>query len=65
MINHLIGLGKVFDKKELNILITLTTTTLFEKFTKHELKINRLKDLENVERKTKSLALKKHCIGRK
>ena len=80
IVNHLIRLGKQFDKEELNIkifkcldrswqpklttisetrdLTTLTTTTLFGKLREHELEITRLKEMETVEKKTRSLALK-------
>jgi len=80
LLNHLIGLGKQFDKEELNIkilkclyrswqpkvtaismikdLTTLTTTTLFSKLREHELKITRLKEIESVEKKSRSLVLK-------
>jgi len=80
IVNHLIGLGKQFDKEELNIkilkcldscwqpkvtvisetrdLTTLTTITLFGKLREHELEMTRLKEIENVEKKCRSLALK-------
>jgi len=80
IVNHLIGLGKQFDKEELNIkilkcldrswqpkltaisetrdLTTLTTTTLFGKLREHEVEMTRLKEMETVEKKTRSLALK-------
>ena len=82
--NHLIGLGKQFDKEELNIkilkcldrswqpkvtaisetrdLITLTTAALFGKLREHELEMIRLKEMETVEKKTKSLAFKTRTI---
>jgi len=80
IVNHLIRLGKKFDKEELNIkilkcldrswqpkvtaisetrdLTTLTTTTLFGKLREHELEMTRLKEMEIVEKKSRSLALK-------
>jgi len=80
IVNHLIELGKQFDKEELNIkilkcldrswqpkvtaisetrdLTTLTTTTLFGKLREHEIEMTRLKEMETVEKKTRSLALK-------
>jgi len=39
-------------------LTTLTTTTLFGKLREHELEMTRLKEMEIVEKKSKSLALK-------
>jgi len=81
IINHLIGLGKQFNKEEMNIkilkcldrswqpkvtaisetrdLTTLTTIALFGKLREHELEITRLKEMETVEKKSRSLALKK------
>jgi len=75
-----IGLGKQFDKEELNIkilkcldrswqpkvtaisetkdLTTLTTVVLFGKLRAHELKMRRLKEMEFVEKKLRSLGLK-------
>jgi len=80
IVNHLIGLGKQFNKEELNIkilkclyrswqpkvttisetrdLTTFTTSTLFGKLREHELKMTRLKEMETVEKKSRSLALK-------
>jgi len=80
VVNHLIGLGKQFDKEDMNIkilkcldrswqpkvttisktrdLTTLTTTTLFRKLRGHELEMTRLEEIESVEKKTRSLALK-------
>jgi len=80
IVNHLIGLGKQFDKEELNIkilkcldiswqpkvttisetrdLTTLTTAPLFGKLREHELEMIRLKEMETVEKKTKSLTRK-------
>ena len=40
-------------------LTTLTTTTLFGELRKHELEMTRLKEMETVEKKSRSLALKK------
>jgi len=82
--NHLIGLGKQFDKEELNIkilkclerswqpkvtaisetrdLTTLTTATMFGKLREHELEMIRLKEMETMEKKTKSLALKTRTV---
>jgi len=67
-VNHLIGLGKVFDKEELNIkilqhfrnkiLTTLTTAALFKKLKEHELEINRSNEQEHGERKQKRMTLK-------
>jgi len=39
-------------------LTTLTTTTLFGKLREHELEMTRLKEMEIVEKKSKSLVLK-------
>jgi len=39
-------------------LTTLTTTTLFGKLREHELEMTRLKEMEIVEKKSRSLALK-------
>ena len=39
-------------------LTTLTTTTLFGKLREHEFEMTRLKEMETVEKKSKSLALK-------
>jgi len=39
-------------------LTTLTTTTLFGKLREHELEMTRLKEMETVEKKSKSLTLK-------
>jgi len=80
IVNHLIGLGKKFDKEELNIkilkcldrswqpkvtgisktrdLTTLTTPALFGKLREHELEMTMLKEMEIVEKKSRSLALK-------
>ena len=80
IVNHLIGLGKQFNKEELNIkilkclyrswqpkvttisetrdLTTFTTSTLFGKLREHELEMTRLKEMETVEKKSRSLALK-------
>jgi len=84
IINHLIGLGKQFDKEELNIkilecldrswqskvtmisetrdLTTLTTATLFGKLREHELQTTRLKEMETMEKKSRSLALKTRVV---
>ena len=43
---------------EIRDLTTLTTATLFGKLRDHELKMTRLKEMETMEKKTKSLALK-------
>jgi len=43
-------------------LTTLTTATLLEKIREHELEMNRLMDMEIVERKTISLAPKTNVI---
>jgi len=83
IINHLIGLGKQFDKEELNIkilkclngswqpkvttiletraLTTLTTATLFGKLRENEFEITKLKEMETVEKKSRSLTLKTNC----
>jgi len=80
IVNHMIGLGKQFDKEELNIkilkcldkswqpkvtaisetrnLTTLTTVALFGKLREHKLEITRLKEMEIVEKKNRSLTLK-------
>jgi len=80
IVNHLIGLGKTFDKEEQNIkvlkcldrswqpkvtatsetkdLSTLSTTALFGKLREHELEMNRFKEQENGERKSRSIAPK-------
>ena len=80
IVNHLIGLGKQFDKEEMNIkilmcldrswqpkvitisdtkdLTTLTTAALFGKLREHELEMTRLKEMETIEKKSRSLALK-------
>ena len=49
---------KVTAILETRDLITLTTTSLFGKLREHELEMIRLKEMETVERKTKSLTLK-------
>jgi len=80
IVNHLIGLGKQFDKKELNIkilkcldkswqpkvtaisetrdLTTLTIGAPCGKLREHELEMTRLKEMETVEKKSRSLVLK-------
>jgi len=80
IVNHLTGLGKEFDREELNIkvlkcldrswqpkvtaisesrdLSKLGTAALFGKLMEHEMELNRLKEQETVERKSKGLALK-------
>jgi len=40
-------------------LTTLSTATLFGKLRKHELEMTRLKEIETMEKKNRSLALKK------
>jgi len=42
---------------EIRDLTTLSTATLFGKLREHELEMTRLKEMETVEKKTKSLAL--------
>jgi len=80
----MIGLGKQFDKEELNIkilkcldrswqpkvtpisetrdLTTLTTVTLFDKLREHELEMTRLKEMESIEKNSRSLALKTKAV---
>ena len=41
---------------------TLTTATLFGKLREHELEMIRLEEMETVEKKTKSLALKTRTV---
>jgi len=84
IVNHLIGLGKQFDKEELNIkilkcldkswqpkviaisktrdLTTLTTATLFGKLREHDLEMTRLKEMETVKKKSRSLAFKTKVV---
>jgi len=49
---------KVTAISETRDLTTLTTATLFGKLREHELEMTRLKEIENVEKKSRSLALK-------
>jgi len=49
---------KVTAISETRDLTTLTTTTLFGKLREHEIEMTRLKEMETVEKKTRSLALK-------
>jgi len=43
-------------------LTTVTTTTLFGKLREHELKMTRLKEMESVEKKSRSLTLKTKVV---
>jgi len=53
---------KVIAISETRDLTTLTTAVLFGKLREHELEMIRLKEMETVEKKTKSLALKTRTI---
>jgi len=79
IVNHLMGLGKEFDKEELNIkvlkyrdrswqpkvttisktrdLSMLTKAALFGKLREHEIKMQRLNELESSEKKGKEHSL--------
>jgi len=43
---------------EIRDLTTLTTTTLFGRLREHELEMTRLKEMESIEKKSRSLPLK-------
>jgi len=53
---------KVIAISETRDLTTLTAVVLFGKLREHELEMIRLKEMETIERKTKSLALKSNVI---
>jgi len=53
---------KVITISETRDLTTLTVVVLFGKLREHELEMIRLKEMETIERKTKSLALKSNVI---
>jgi len=53
---------KVTAISETRDLTTLTTTALFGKLREHELEMIRLKEMETVEKKTKSLTLKTRTV---
>ena len=65
IVNHLMSLGKMFEKEELNIkiseskdLTSMTTASLFGKFREHELEMNMLNVQESGDKHVRNIALK-------